>query len=1037
VAFSPDGKKLITASLDRTARLWDVATGRPIGQPIKLVSHIYSAAFSPDGKWVFIGATDQGQLYDTVTAQAKGPLLSYHGTVYAAAFSPDGKTIVTGITDNDEQKGELRFWQADPLAPLEPPLPQPGPISSVAFSPDGSQVVWAGLDGMAHLLDSASRKPTGAVFRHLGPIMHAGFSPDGQWIITAGSGVLRLWDAESGQQVGDMLPQNSWSRGAAFCPDGRTLVIPRTERTVGIWELPLGRLKGPLFPHPGPITAISFSPDGKRVLIGSGQESRGESRGEGQVWDVTRGEPLGAPWRMNGQVTRVAFTRAGTPIVATPNQISTQSLGQLPIQSDSVAFSADGKTVVTGAGAYGENQSAVLIEIPSGRRLGFPLPLTGQLWALDLDSKGETLVTASGDISRGELQFWNTREFNKIGAPLAYASRVMVVRFSPDGQTVVTGHYDSRALLWNVAHNKRQGPALVHQGPIRAAAFSPDGQFLVTGSVDRTARIWHVKTGQPLGPPLRHPAEISAVAFSPDGALIMTGCADGIARLWQAPKAPADADLTRSVAVVTGLTLSDEGELGHLEGSAWQSLRDRLASSQFQGPDSKLQGPKDLLPWDLQQALQALETSPGANPSRLAVAQWHADHRLHTNPDDWLARVLRAGIAVERNDPDDRGDAGATALAAAAADVESALKSETAKTALPWLRMFAAEAERKQQSTQALWYLDRMVAARPDDWLAHVDRAQLFARLKKWNEAVEAYSKAIDAREKMPSPQPKIGDPHLWLERGRIYAQLKKWDQVAADFVKAISLLPEGQSVNDQRSQICAELAQWDEAMTKAVQLMPGGSDLWIAAGRHLARQSRWDQASAAYARADWTRKLGDDTFEYACLFLIRGDIEGYRKFAEGLINRAGKTKDVFELFVLARIAGMSPPGVLDPARAIQWGKQAVDATRQVPWYIHALGLAYYRAGQFDLALQRFQESQNGNWNYDGLSHFGRALAEYRLGHAGNAQESLAQGLAWLKNFTPAKPDEPTPLFATDWLEAQLLRREAEALIKSGKAASP
>src|SRR5206468_3045530 len=113
----------------------------------------------------------------------------------------------------------------------------------------------------------------------------------------------------------------------------RSLVIPRTERTVGIWELPLGRLKGLLLPHTAEITALGFSPDGKAVLTGYGRE-----RGESQLWDWTTGEPLGPPLRRTGPVTRVAFTREGRTVVATPSAISTQSLGHpLPIQSDFVA----------------------------------------------------------------------------------------------------------------------------------------------------------------------------------------------------------------------------------------------------------------------------------------------------------------------------------------------------------------------------------------------------------------------------------------------------------------------------------------------------------------------------------------------------------------------------------------------------------------------------------------------------------------------------------------------------------------------------
>src|SRR5262249_20597938 len=104
---------------------------------------------------------------------------------------------------------------------------------------------------------------------------------------------------------------------------------------------------------------------------------------------------------------------------------------------------------------------------------------------------------------------------------------------------------------------------------------------------------------------------------------------------------------------------------------------------------------------------------------------------------------------------------------------------------------------------------------------------------------------------------------------------------------------------------------------------------------------------------------------------------------------------------------------------------------------LHALALAHLRAGQFDLALQRFKESQNGNWNFPEINYFGRALAEHGLGHDAQARECLAQGVAWLQNVTPAKPSEPTILFATDWLEAPLLRHEAEALISPEKTGSP
>jgi tetratricopeptide (TPR) repeat protein len=751
-------------------------------------------------------------------------------------------------------------------------------------------------------------------------------------------------------------------------------------------------------PHPGEITAVCFSPDGKTILTGCAHANRGEA----QVWDFATGRPLGPPLQMMNPVTRVGFTHDGKTLVATPNAISAQSLGPpLPIQSDSVAFSADGKTAVAGGNIF---------EIPSRKPVGATLVFTGRLWALDIDAKGEKVVTASGDISQGELQLWNAQDGKKVGPPLAYAGRVLVVRLAPDGRTAVTGHFDSHALLWNIAEGKRQGSALIHEGPVRAAAFSPDGQFLVTGSRDGSARVWQVKTGQSLGPPFRHPAPVTAVAFSPGGEWVLTGCADGIARLWHGPTPLAGSELVLNIPMATGLSLSGEGELGHLEGQAWQDQKNHLADSKTREPNPKNPEGKDRLPWDVLLGAQALDAGAWK------AAQWHLDRQIKANPKDWLALLLRSRMNIERNDP----NTGATQMAVATDDLALALKTGPVEMILLWLRKFSAEAENKEQWAKALWYRDRMAAVHPDDWSAHAERASILVKMKKWNEAVDAYDKALATKK---------NDPNLWLERGRVYVKLEKWDQVAADFTKGIALLPETQSVADRRSEICAELAQWDQAMTKAVQLTPRGSELWIAAGRHHARLSQWDQAAADYARADWTRPLGDDAFEYACLFLIRGDVQGYKRFFERLIDRAGQTKNTFEAFVLARIGGMAPPGVLDPARAVQWGKQAVASAPHVPWFDHALALAHYRAGQFDLAVQRFKESQSGNWSFVELNYFGLAMAEHQLGHKEKAKENLAQGVTWIQQATPEKTDQPTTLYATDWLEGQLLRREAESLL--------
>jgi hypothetical protein len=124
---------------------------------------------------------------------------------------------------------------------------------------------------------------------------------------------------------------------------------------------------------------------------------------------------------------------------------------------------------------------------------------------------------------------------------------------------------------------------------------------------------------------------------------------------------------------------------------------------------------------------------------------------------------------------------------------------------------------------------------------------------------------------------------------------------------------------------------------------------------------------------------------------------------------------------------------VVDPAQAIAWGKQAVAGDR-VPWCVHVQGLSEYRAGQFDQALQRFTESKVAGWCRE-LNWFGLSLAHHRLGHAAEARQCLQKSIDLLRGGTQKGP--PIGARATDWLEAELLRREAEELINAKSEEKP
>ena len=110
-AFSPDGKRIITASQDRTARIWDAATGKAIGEP--LIGHsgtVRSAAFSPDGHRVVTASDDKtARIWDAATGELLSELIGHHDIVMSAAYSPDGRRIVTASEDET-----ARLWSVLP-----------------------------------------------------------------------------------------------------------------------------------------------------------------------------------------------------------------------------------------------------------------------------------------------------------------------------------------------------------------------------------------------------------------------------------------------------------------------------------------------------------------------------------------------------------------------------------------------------------------------------------------------------------------------------------------------------------------------------------------------------------------------------------------------------------------------------------------------------------------------------------------------------------------------------------------------------------
>jgi WD40 repeat protein len=238
-AFSPDGTRVVTASADGTARLWNAAAkvSAPDALEGPLEGHrdrVYSAAFSADGTRVVTGSADYtARLWDAASGEALATLEGHRGPVYSAAFSADGMRVVTTSADHT-----ARLWDAasgKALATLEG---HRDAVESAAFSADGTRVVTASADYTARLWDAASGKALATLEGHRAPVLRAAFSADGTRVVTTSADhTARLWDAASGEAVATLEGHRGPVYSADFSADGTRVVTASADGTAKIWRV--------------------------------------------------------------------------------------------------------------------------------------------------------------------------------------------------------------------------------------------------------------------------------------------------------------------------------------------------------------------------------------------------------------------------------------------------------------------------------------------------------------------------------------------------------------------------------------------------------------------------------------------------------------------------------------------------------------------------------------------------------------------------------------------------------------------------------
>lgn len=477
--FSPDGRQVLTASDDKTSRLWNSADGRLLFNLAGHTDRVEHATFSSDGKRIATASRDHtARIWSSSDGRLLVTLKGHTGWVLWVTFSPDGQRVLTASSDHT-----ARLWSSTNGRLLNV-LSHDREVARAEFSPDGRRIVTASWDKTAKIWNTADGKLLTTLRGHTREVMCAAFSPDGQQIVTTGiDNVAQLWNSGDGRSLAK-FEHDAAILMAAFSPDGHQIVTASEDGTARIWNVN-GSLVTTLH-HGGGVPFAQFSSDGKYVFTASVDH-------KARVWSA------------NG--TLLAVFQAHAEKVT------------------HVAVSPDNQYVVTAS----TDHTARLWSMSGGRLLAQLAGHKDQVFQVAFSPEGQRIATASMDQT---ARIWNANDGQLLTTLRGHTDEVLHVAFSPDGQQVVTCGYDRTARLWNSSTGKQTAILQGHTDTVHAVEFSYDGQRIVTASFDKTARIWSATDGRLIAILNGHTNTVWRARFSPDGRSIVTASEDGTARIW-------------------------------------------------------------------------------------------------------------------------------------------------------------------------------------------------------------------------------------------------------------------------------------------------------------------------------------------------------------------------------------------------------------------------------------------------------------------------------------------------------------------------
>ncbi len=534
VSYSPDGKLILTASWDNTAKLWDAGTGILLRNITAHTKQVDEAYFSPDGSMYYTRGWDSRVIiWETATGRMIHDVSFGDISPINAEWSPDGTKIVVATMSNIA-------LLLDPLTGLctDTLGGHSGTVEKARYSPDGKHILTIGWDKTAGLWSTADFRQFIRLQTGFGWPVDAGFSPDSKYFyVSSNDGNFQLWETATVKLVASFKGRTEGGNSAVFSPDSKWLATADDGDTISLRSTSNGKTGAELYlwiEEPAKVSKMIFTEDGSELLVTFLQASP-------VLWDVSSGEVktiFREPESLTGAAcispdgTRAVFgDYNGKVVVASLSGETVMELKGKTAALTSVNFNSDGTKVAV----MDEHQHAGVWDVITGKNLSrLTEPFLSNWFALF--HPGGKLVAVPGNDNSSDyntgLYLWNWSEkkldrFIPTGADLLFFGS-----FSPDGKLIGLFSGDSTLTVYETATGKLHKKIYPSSTDINAVRFSPDSKYLLSANRDSTASIYDIQTGREVKKFFGHTSFVMDAAFSPDGKKIVTGSIDGSVRVW-------------------------------------------------------------------------------------------------------------------------------------------------------------------------------------------------------------------------------------------------------------------------------------------------------------------------------------------------------------------------------------------------------------------------------------------------------------------------------------------------------------------------